>query len=512
MPIIDSKWFAKTEVPMTNLGDLFSEIDIIETRGNLASDISGISYDSRKVQPGYVFVCVEGYKTDGHAYVKAAVDKGAAAIVAQKDVEVPEGIPLILVRDTRKALALMGAAFAGCPARKLNMVGVTGTNGKTTTAFLIEEIFKEAGYKTGLIGTIMNKIGDKVLPVTNTTPESLDLQLLLKEMADSAVSHVVMEVSSHALELDRVAGVEFDTAVFTNITQDHLDFHQTMENYLEAKKKLFSNLHRDSGKGGKRHGIVNIDDPRAKDILEAASGQIVTYGIEHDCDIRACHISLQADGVTFDVLTPAGEITLALHLTGLFNVYNTLASVAVGFVHGIDLTDIKTALESVKGVPGRLEKVDEGQPFTVFVDYAHTPDGLENIIEAARGFTKGRIITLFGCGGDRDRTKRPIMGEIAARLSDYAVLTSDNPRTEDPLMILSEVGIGVRRAADPSKYSVIPDRREAIKYAIGMAQPGDVVLIAGKGHETYQLVQDKVLHFDDREVARELLRTLKSRA
>lgn len=495
---------------MTNLGDLFREIDVIKTRGNLASGISGISYDSRKVQPGYAFVCVEGYQTDGHAYVKAAVDKGAAAIVAQKDVEVPEGIPLILVRDSRKALALMAAAFAGSPTRKLNMVGVTGTNGKTTTTFLIEEIFKEAGHKTGLIGTIMNKIGDKVLPVTNTTPESLDLQLLLKEMVDNAVSHVVMEVSSHALELDRVAGVEFDTAVFTNITQDHLDFHQTMENYLAAKKKLFSNLNRGSVKGGKKHGIVNIDDPRAKDMLEAANGQVVTYGIEHDCDIRARHISLQPNGVTFEISAPTGEITLALHLTGLFNVYNTLAAVAVGFVNDIDLMVMKTALEAVKGVPGRLEKVDEGQPFTVFVDYAHTPDGLENIIEAAREFTGGKIITLFGCGGDRDRTKRPIMGEIAARLSDYAVLTSDNPRTEDPLMILSEVETGVRQAADRSKYSVIPDRREAINYAIRMAEPGDVVLIAGKGHETYQIVQDKVLHFNDREVASEILKTVNS--
>lgn len=494
---------------MRNLGELFREIDIIKTKGNLASAISGISYDSRKVRQGYVFVCVEGYRTDGHAYVKAAINMGAAAIVAQKDVEVPEGIPLVLVRDSRKALAMMGAAFAGFPARKLKMVGVTGTNGKTTTAFLIEEIFKAAGHKTGLIGTIMNKIGDKVFPVTNTTPESLDLQLLLKEMVDSTVSHVVMEVSSHALELERVAGVEFDTAVFTNITQDHLDFHVTMENYLEAKKKLFSDLHRGSGKNGQKHGIVNIDDPRAKDILEAVSGQIVTYGFKHECNIRACHINLQADGVTFDVLTPAGEITLVLHLTGLFNVYNALAAVAVGFVNDIDLKDIKIALESVKGVPGRLEKVDEGQPFTVFVDYAHTPDGLENIIKAAREFARGRIITLFGCGGDRDRTKRPIMGEIAARLSDYAVLTSDNPRTEDPLMILSEVENGVRRGADRTKYSLIPDRREAINYAIKMAEPGDVVLIAGKGHETYQLVQDKVLHFDDREVASEILRTLK---
>lgn len=491
---------------MINLGDLFREIDVVEKRGNLNIGISGISYDSRKIRPGFAFVCVEGYKTDGHIYVKSAIDNGASAVVAQKAVEVPEGIPLILVRDSRQALALMGAAIAGYPARKLKMTGVTGTNGKTTTVFLAEKILQEAGYKTGLIGTIMNKIGDRVLPVTNTTPESLDLQLLLKEMADNAVSHVVMEVSSHALELDRVAGVEYDTAVFTNITQDHLDFHQTMENYLAAKKKLFTNLNRYSAKNGNKHAIINIDDPRGGELAKASSARVLTYGIENDCDIRAYHINLRADGMTFEVSTPRGEITLNLHLTGRFNVYNTLAAVAVGFVNDIDLPVMKIALESVKGVPGRLEKVDEGQPFAVFVDYAHTPDGLENIVKAARALTKGRVITLFGCGGDRDRTKRPIMGEIAARLSDYAVLTSDNPRTEDPLFILSEVEAGVRRAADRSKYSVIPDRREAIAYAIGLAQPGDVVLIAGKGHETYQLVQDKVLHFDDREVAREILK------
>lgn len=493
---------------MINLGDLFRGVDVVATKGDMATGIAGISYDSRKVRPGFAFVCVEGYKTDGHIYVKAAIENGAAAVVAQKPVEVPEGLPLILVRDSRQALALMAAAFAGYPARKLKMTGVTGTNGKTTTVFLIEKILQEAGYKTGLIGTIMNKIGDRVLPVTNTTPESLDLQLLLQEMADNTVSHVVMEVSSHALELDRVAGVAYDTAVFTNITQDHLDFHQSMENYLAAKQKLFTNLNRDFAKSGAKHAIINIDDPRAGELVKVSAAPVVTFGIEHECNIKANNINLRANGMTFDVSAPGGEMTLNLHLTGRFNVYNALAAIAVGFVNDIDLPVIKTALESVKGVPGRLEKVDEGQPFAVFVDYAHTPDGLDNIIKAARALTKNRVITLFGCGGDRDRTKRPIMGEIAARLSDYAVLTSDNPRTEDPLIILSEVETGVRRAADPSKYSVIPDRREAIAHAIGLAQPGDVVLIAGKGHETYQLVQDKILHFDDREVAREILRTL----
>ncbi len=495
---------------MKTLGELVRDIDIVEARGDIDIVIPGISYDSRQVKPGFAFVCVEGFKTDGHNYVSAALGNGAGAVVAQKRVDVPEGVPLVLVRDSRRALALMGAAFTEFPSRKLTMIGITGTNGKTTTTYLIEEIFKEMGYKTGLIGTIMNKISDKILPVTNTTPESLDLQVLLKEMVDAGVSHVVMEVSSHALELDRVAGVEYDMAVFTNITQDHLDFHSTMENYLAAKKKLFINLNKDTGKKKMKFGIINIDDPSAQDIIEAATGKVLTYGVQKDCDIKAFNISLRADGVAFDVSTPGGDFCLGLHLTGLFNVYNALAAVAVGFAGGIPLDSIKKALELVKGVPGRLEKVDEGQKFSVLVDYAHTPDGLENIIRAAREFTRGRVITVFGCGGDRDRTKRPVMGEISARLSDYTILTSDNPRTEEPLFILSQIEEGVRKVTDRTKYSVTPDRREAIAGAVRMAQPGDVILIAGKGHETYQLVNDKVLHFDDREVAREILGQLKT--
>lgn len=498
---------------MQTLNDLIQGLDIIETSGDTGIKITGVAYDSRKVKPGLVFVCVVGFKTDGHNYVSGALEAGASAIVAQRPVQVPEGIPLIIVGDTRKGLALMGATLAGHPSRKLAMIGVTGTNGKTTTTFLIEEILKEEGHKTGVIGTIMNKIGERVFPVTNTTPESLDLQLLLKEMLDDGVTHVVMEVSSHALDLDRVAGVEYDTAVLTNITQDHLDFHENMDNYLAAKTKLFAGL--DVHMGNKKtrnkkekYGVVNIDDPNSGRIIEATKGTVLTYGVKKDCDIRAVNIGLKSGGISFDVLTPKGDIYLSLHLTGLFNVYNTLAAVAVGLAEDIKLESIKKALESVKGVPGRMEKVDEGQEFTVLVDYAHTPDGLDNIIKAAQAFTKGRVITVFGCGGDRDRTKRSIMGEISARLSDYSVLTSDNPRTEEPLSIISQIEEGVRRVVDRGKYSIIPDRREAINYAIRMAKQGDVLLIAGKGHETYQLVNDQVFHFDDREVAREILKTI----
>lgn len=490
---------------MKTLGELISEAEVLETRGDMGLKVTGINYDSRKVQPGDIFVCIEGFKTDGHSYVPAALAQGAAGIVAQKPVEVPQGIPLVLVRDSRKALALLGAAYAGHPSRRLVMVGVTGTNGKTTTTHLIEKIFAEQGYKTGLIGTIMNKIGDRVFPVTNTTPESLDLQLLLKDMVDSGVTHVVMEVSSHALELERTKGVEFDTAVFTNITQDHLDFHETMENYLSAKKKLFSALDTYNGKKRPKYGIINADDPQAPEIIKVSSGRVLTYGVETDCDIKAYNISLRSDRAVFDVSVPGQDLYLESLLPGMFNVYNSLAALAVGLVEKIDLGVIKRALEFVKGVPGRMEKVDQGQDFSVLVDYAHTPDGLENIIMAARGFAGGRVITVFGCGGDRDRSKRPIMGEISARLSDYTILTSDNPRTEEPLSIITQIEEGVRRVVDRSAYSIIPDRRAAIAHAVSSAQTGDVILIAGKGHETYQIINDRVNHFDDREVAGEAL-------
>ncbi len=490
---------------MKTLSRLIENVEVTATRGHLGREIAGISYDSRKVRPGFLFVCIEGFKTDGHNYVPAALDQGAAAVVAQKPVEVPEGVPLILTPDSRQALALLSAAWTGHPSRELTMVGVTGTNGKTTTTYLIEAIFREAGYHTGLIGTIINKIGDRVFPVTNTTPESLDLQLLLRQMVEAGVTHVVMEVSSHALKLDRVAGVEYDLAVFTNLTQDHLDFHGTMDDYLAAKQKLFAGLGREAAKRKPKYGIINLDDPSAQKIIEATTGKVLTYGVAGACAVKAGNINLRANGVSFDVSTPEGDIYLGLHLTGLFNVYNALAALAAGLAAGIGLDSLKKALESVKGVPGRLEKVEAGQDFSVLVDYAHTPDSLENIIRAARQFTGGRVITVFGCGGDRDRTKRPLMGEISGRLSDFSVLTSDNPRTEDPLFILAQIETGIRKTVNRERYTVIPDRREAIAFAVQMARPGDVVLIAGKGHETYQIVQDQVLHFDDREVARELL-------
>ncbi len=474
--------------------------------------IAGIAYDSRKVEPGYVFICIEGYKTDGHNYVDSAIEMGAVAVVAQKEVLVPAGVPLILADNTRTALALLSAAFYDFPSRALTMIGVTGTNGKTTTTHLIEAILAENGYKTGLIGTNKNKIGERELAVTNTTPESLDLQRLLAEMRAAGVSHVVMEVSSHALELARVAGVEYDLAIFTNITQDHLDFHGTMDNYLAAKIKLFAGLGKNTGKKHPKYGIINVDDPQAGKIIAQTTGNVLTYGINNPAAVRAGRIDLRADGVAFAVVTPQGEMQLALHITGLFNVANALAAIAAAGVLGLSLTSVKTALEQITGVAGRLEKVVAGQEFAVLVDYAHTPDSLENLLKAAREFTKGRIITVFGCGGDRDRTKRPVMGAVAARLSDYTVLTSDNPRSEEPHAILADIEAGAQPLIGKDKYCVITDRREAIGYALRLAQPQDVVLIAGKGHETYQIIGDKVLPFDDRVTVRELLHQMKTGA
>ncbi|MHB8171873.1 MAG: UDP-N-acetylmuramoyl-L-alanyl-D-glutamate--2,6-diaminopimelate ligase [Thermincolia bacterium] len=490
---------------MATLQDLLKVIVAEKRVGDMNTEIKGIAYDSRKVKPGFLFVCIEGFKTDGHDYINGALANGAVAVVLQREVD-GLGVPWIKVPDTRRVLAYLSARFYDYPSTKLTMVGVTGTNGKTTITYLVEAILKEAGHKVGLIGTIQNKIGDQVFPVTNTTPMALELQDLLNDMVEEKVNYAVMEVSSHALELGRVAGCEFDVAIFTNITQDHLDFHGTMANYLAAKVKLFSGLGKNSVKKHRKYGIVNKDDPHNQYLIERTNGEVITYGVENQADIMAAQIHIQARGVTFDVTTPRGNARIRLATTGMFSVYNALAAIAVGFVEGIDLKVIKTALEGLKGVAGRFEPVDEGQDFAVIVDYAHTPDGLENILKTAQEFVAGRIITVFGCGGDRDKTKRPIMGRIAAKFGDFSVITSDNPRSEDPATILDEVEVGTKEVVGPDKYVKLVDRREAIRFAITMAKPGDIILIAGKGHETYQIIADQVREFDDCKVARGFLR------
>lgn len=491
------------------LSDLLAGLPVLEVSRVPDRQIQGIAYDSRQVKENYLFVAIKGFKTDGHLYVQDAVERGACALVLQEDVPTPEGISRILVSDTRKFLALLSARFYGYPARKMKMVGVTGTNGKTTTTNLISAVYREHGLKTGLIGTIENRIGERVLPVERTTPESTDLQKLLAEMADEVVQTVVMEVSSHALVLDRVKECEFDTAVFTNITQDHLDFHGDMQEYLRAKGLLFAGLGKEAHKTGVKHAVINSDDRAAEQLIKDCSVPVITYGMKPPADLIAQNVKVTARGVSFEITTEDQQKTqFNLSLTGKFNVYNTLAAVAVGLADDIPLKTIKKALEGVPGVPGRFELVDRGQEFAVVVDYAHTPDGLENVLSTARDITTGKLITVVGCGGDRDRAKRPLMGGIAVRMSDLAVITSDNPRSEPPLAIIEDIMAGVRKIAG-AKYKVIPDRREAIRQAVREAGPGDVVVIAGKGHEDYQIVGDRRLHFDDRQEAAAALEMLK---
>ncbi|MCL2336347.1 MAG: UDP-N-acetylmuramoyl-L-alanyl-D-glutamate--2,6-diaminopimelate ligase [Firmicutes bacterium] len=484
------------------LSKLLADLPLTLPAKDLA--VTGIAYDSRRVERGFLFVAVKGFQTDGHLYIQDAVNRGAAAIVMQQDLPVPEDVVKILAPDTRRLLPQLSARFFDYPARKMKMIGVTGTNGKTTTTNLIESIYRAHGAKTGLIGTIHNRIGSRLLPVEHTTPESTDLQILLAEMAGAGVESVTMEVSSHALALHRVDQCEFDTAVFTNLTQDHLDFHGSMDDYLAAKLILFEQLGRETNKTGPKWAVVNADDPAAKRVKAACSAPVITYGIKRPADIAARNLKLSAQGVYFTALIREEAIPMHLKLTARFNVYNALAAIGAGVAAGIPPAIIKMALEGVAGVPGRFELVDRGQPFAVVVDYAHTPDGLKNVLATAREVAKGKVIAVFGCGGDRDRTKRQLMGEIAVRLSSLAVITSDNPRSENPLNIINDIMTGVQKAPG-ALYQVIPDRRQAIDWAIRTAKTGDVVVIAGKGHEDYQIIGDLRMHFDDREVAAAIL-------
>lgn len=465
----------------------------------------GLAYDSRQVEPGFVFFAIEGFQQDGHDFIGDAIRRGAIGLVVEKEVEPPPGVAVVRVPDSRRALALAAAEFYGHPGSRLRLVGVTGTNGKTTTTHLLHALYQKRGEKTGLIGTLGALVGDAVLPVERTTPESLDLQALLRRMVDAGVTTVVMEVSSHALALERVTGLEYDVAVFTNLTQDHLDFHQDMENYYAAKARLFLELGRSQVKDRPKFAVINVDDAYGRRLCSVSGGHVVTYAIEQEADFRATDIVLGPDGTTFTVLWRGGQVPVRLKLVGQFNVYNALAAFAVGVTEGFPVAQVVSALESVVAVPGRFERVDVGQDFVVVVDYAHTPDGLENILRAARAQTAGRVIVVFGCGGDRDPGKRPVMGEIAARLADFTVITSDNPRTEDPRKIIAAIEAGYRRAGRPDSYAVEPDRRKAIALALLKAQPGDIVVLAGKGHEDYQIIGDQKLPFDDRKVAAELL-------
>jgi UDP-N-acetylmuramoyl-L-alanyl-D-glutamate--2,6-diaminopimelate ligase len=476
-----------------------------EWNGNLDTAFTGVHYDSRKISKGDIFVAVPGFKTDGHKFIPQAVERGACGVVLERDEFAPDEIPWVKVKDARLALSRLAAFLYDYPSSKLRLIGVTGTNGKTTTTFLIEKILCQAEKKAGLIGTIENRINGKKINTHFTTPDALELNHLFSQMVSEGVEAAVMEVSSHALALKRVADCDFDAGVFTNLTQDHMDFHPDVQDYLRSKAILFRQLGRGS-KNGHHYAVVNVDSPYAGDIISVTDVPVKTYGIKNQADLCAKNIRVSSLGTFFDVSGMGVECSLKLKLVGRFNVYNALAAFSVGLMENIPLQVIKSALEDTAGVPGRFESIHEGQDFGVIVDYAHTPDGLHNILRTAREITQGRVITVFGCGGDRDRGKRPLMGEAAAVHSDYCIVTSDNPRSEEPLSIIEDILPGVQKITDC--FRIIQDRREAISTAIKMARKGDTVVIAGKGHENYQLVGDEVLHFDDREEARNVLRSL----
>lgn len=466
-------------------------------------EVRGLDYDSRRVQPGWVFFAFRGARADGAAYAEDARARGAVAVVSESPA--PSGFegPWIQVGYARQALAACARVFYP-DAAAIKLTGITGTNGKTTTSYLIDSILRAGGKTTGLIGTIEYQVAGDHRPAVNTTPEALDVYRLLNELASKGGTHATMEVSSHALEIGRARTLQFHTAVFTNLSQDHLDFHQTMASYFAAKSKLFEGQDAPPPK----YAVSNFDDDWGRRLRVSRETQALWYGLTPGATVRAAKVRNSFSGVVCDVVHESGTLRIESPLIGQINVYNILAACATGLTYGIEPVAIEAGIANCRSVPGRFERIDEGQPFLVVVDYAHTPDALRNVIAAARTLEPKRVITLFGCGGDRDRSKRPLMGAAAAQFSDYAVLTSDNPRTEDPLAILNDALVGLRRFDTP--HAVEPDRETAIRMALEKAQPGDIVILAGKGHETYQILGDQTIHFDDREVARRILREMRA--
>ncbi len=464
--------------------------------------IAGLEYDSRRVEKDFVFFAFPGSRADGRTFADAARARGACAIASESPC--PQGFPApwIEVEHGRQALAISARNFYDKPDKRVALTGITGTNGKTTTAYLVDALLRAAGRTTAMVGTIEYRMAGEVRPAPNTTPESLDVMRLAAELADRGGSHLTMEVSSHALALGRVYGFEFHTAVFTNLTRDHLDFHGTMEEYAAAKRLLFHPLEGPAP----RWSILNADDPFQEQMAPASGTKVVRYGLRKTADLRAENIRSGFEGLTFDAVYQDQRYAVSSPLAGRVNVYNILAALGTGVSYGIPLADAAQGVTACRAVPGRFQRVDAGQPFLVVVDYAHTDDALRNAIQITRELAKGRVITLFGCGGDRDRTKRPLMGAAAGELSDFVILTSDNPRSENPLDIMNDAMVGLSRFDTP--HLAEPDRERAIRKALEEARPGDAVLLAGKGHETYQILKDRTIHFDDRETARRVLRSL----
>ena len=470
------------------LKDLLQGLEPLAIHADPDQEITGICYDSRQVRPGNLFVAISGFAVDGHKFISMAYEKGASVVLCE---QAPACGDYVLLADTRWALALVSANWFGHPADKMTMIGVTGTNGKTTSTYLLKHILeKTAGAKVGLVGTIQNMIGDEIIHTERTTPESFELQALFCRMLDAGCTHVIMEVSSHALVLHRVGAVRFQAGLFTNLTQDHLDFHKTMEEYRKAKSLLFSVCDK---------GVINADDPAAEKMLEEAKCPILTYSAgKNPAALTANNISLEASHVAFEASCGGETVEMELGIPGAFSVYNALGVTGLALSLGLSLPQIADAMTTAEGVKGRAEVVPTpGKDYTILIDYSHTPDSLENILRTAREFTKGRVVAVFGCGGDRDPIKRPIMGRIGAELADFVVVTSDNPRTEDPMKIIDQILAGVQEKT--TAYMVIENRRQAIRWAMDNALPGDVIILAGKGHETYQEIGHEKFHLDERE-------------
>jgi len=481
------------------LQQLLQPLLFAKVQGELDVDVTGITNDSRIVQEGNMFVCTRGFSVDGHNYIPQAIEQGAKVIVTELEQQSVEGITFVQVPSTDKAASIVVDVFYGSPTSQLKLIGVTGTNGKTTTTNLIEHLLSYHQHPSGVIGTIEIRYPGFKEEAKLTTPLCYDLQRYFHQMLEAGTEYGVMEVSSHALALGRVHGCRFKTAVFTNLTQDHLDYHKTMDAYGQAKGLLFSQLGNDYG--DTRYAVLNIDDPWSTTYASMTSAQIITYGLSEEASVRATDISITAEGTSFTLITPLGTTKITSSLIGKFNVYNLLAAISAVIPEGLTLEQITDAIASIQGVPGRFETVQQGQPFAVVVDYAHTPDSLENVLTTARQLEPRKLYCVVGCGGDRDRTKRPLMANIAIQHADYVYFTSDNPRTEDPIAILEDV-TGHLTA---EHFTTIVDRKQAIEAAIAAAESGDIIIIAGKGHENYQIIGKTKTHFDDKEVARDKL-------
>ena len=476
------------------LKEILADVRVLAYTADMDMQIAEVCYDSRKVTEGAAFVAITGFATDGNKYIPMALEKGASVVITAKKPDAD--IPYVLVDNDRLALAVIGANFFDHPAKKMILIGVTGTNGKTSATLLLKHVLENTlGAKVGLIGTMQNMVGSQIVPTERTTPESFDLQALFARMHQAGCTHVVMEVSSHAIALERVGGVHFDVAAFTNLTEDHLDFHTTMENYCDTKALLFSRCDK---------AVLNQDDDWFSRILPQVTCQMLTTSAKKKAGLYAENVQLHSDGICFTAVKDGETARITLPIPGRFTVYNALTVLGIAAQLGISLADAGAALAAAKGVKGRVEVVPTpGKPYTVLIDYAHTPDGLENVLKSVRDFCKGRLIAVFGCGGDRDPMKRPIMGKIGVMLSDIAIITSDNPRTEDPMAIIADILKGVRD--DMGKYAVIENRKKAIAYAMDIGQKDDIIVLAGKGHETYQEICGVKHHLDEREVVAELL-------